>query len=139
MDLSWIPKLGGVMVAVTGILLPAVLLWLVLAHRARRHQRLMDTVRHYADRGLPLPRELLAPPPGPRWVSPRFIAMSLLGAGVGVAIMFWAMDLVFLCGIGALLGCVGLAQLIALKLDEAQAAAPSAAQGGPGAEPGVWR
>jgi hypothetical protein len=36
---------------------------------------------------------------------------------LGLALMFWSMDLASLMGIGGLLICVGVAQLLALALD----------------------
>ena len=49
--------------------------------------------------------------------TPRFRAITLIGVGVGLALMFYMLELRFLIGIGGLLLCIGVAQLIAIKLD----------------------
>ena len=43
--------------------------------------------------------------------------LSLVPKLVGLALMFWALELPSLMGIGGLLVCVGVAQLVALALD----------------------
>jgi Domain of unknown function (DUF6249) len=118
MDLSLIPKLAGLLIPILGILAPVAIVFLVLQHRAQMREKTLETAKHFADKGMPIPRELLEPPGPPgetaNW---RFRAISLIGAGVGLALLFWSLDLLFLSGIGGLLICVGVAQLIAWRLD----------------------
>jgi Flp pilus assembly protein TadB len=97
---------------------PVVIVFVVLHFRQRQREQLYETVKHFADRGMPVPRELLDPPRQPRSaVTPRFYAITLIGAGAGLALMFWSLDLLFLLGIGGLVACIGIAQLIAWRLD----------------------
>jgi hypothetical protein len=121
LDLSLLPKLVGLLVPVAGMAFPIIVIALVLWFRERHRQQLYETVRHYADRGMPVPRELIEPPR--RWAlaTPRYGAFTIIGLGVGLALMFWSMGLASLIGIGGLLVCVGVAQLIALALDQRDA------------------
>ena len=120
MDTALIVKLAGLLIPIVAIVTPIVIVAVVLHFKQRQRQALYETVKHFADRGMPVPRELLDPPP-PQGTSalgtPRFRAITLIGVGVGLALMFWSLDLRFLIGIGGLLVCIGLAQLFALKLD----------------------
>jgi Domain of unknown function (DUF6249) len=121
MDTAVIVKLAGLLIPIIGIAAPVVIVFLVLQHRARGRDKLYDTVKHFADRGMPVPRELLEPPtpkPAATW---RFYALTLIGAGIGVALLFWSLELVELAGIGGLLVCVGIAQLIGFWLDRRDA------------------
>lgn len=118
MDASLVQKLVALMIPLAGIAVPVVIVFLVLQFRERQRQQLYDTVKHFADRGMPVPRELLDPPRHPRHVlTPRFYAITLIGAGAGLALMFWSLDLASLTGIGGLLACIGIAQLFAWRLD----------------------
>ena len=123
MDLTQIPKILGVLLPFMGILLPLLIIIAVLWFKERQRAALYDTVRHFADRGMPVPRELLEPPPrGEGGLNtPRMRAFTLLGTGAGLALMFWSLGLHNLIGIGGLVACVGLAQLWALHLDERDA------------------
>jgi Domain of unknown function (DUF6249) len=125
LDLSMLPKLAALLIPLAGIVFPLVVVWLVLTSRERQRQQLYETVKHFADRGMPVPRELLEPPkPRPQGPTntPRFIAYSLIGVGVGIGVMFWSMELPNLIGIGGLVLCIGIAQLVALGLDRREAA-----------------
>ena len=123
MDLAIVSKMGGLLIPILGILagiaLPIAIVALVMQSQQRQRAALFDTVKHLADRGLPVPPELLNPPQAQ--TSPRFRAITLVGAGVGLALMFWLLNLQFLIGIGGLLVCIGAAQLFAIRLDSADA------------------
>lgn len=121
MDLSMIPKLAGLLIPIMGIAAPVVIVFVVLQHQASMRDKLYDTVKHFADKGMPIPRELLDPPRAPQAANWRFRALTLIGAGVGVALLFWSLELPSLTGIGGLLVCVGVAQLIAWRLDRQDA------------------
>ena len=120
MDLSILPKLAGLLIPIVAILLPVLVVALVLHFKQRQRETLYETVKHFADRGMPVPRELLDPPqPAGQSVlgTPRSRAFTLIGTGIGLGLLFWFLELKFLIGIGGLLICIGLAQLFALKLD----------------------
>jgi Domain of unknown function (DUF6249) len=119
-DTAIIVKLAGLLIPIVAIITPIIIVGVVLYFKHVQRRTLYETVKHFADRGMPVPRELLDPPPAqgaPAFGSARFRAITLIGAGAGLALMFWGLDLRFLMGIGGLLGCIGLAQLFALKLD----------------------
>lgn len=120
MDLSIVPKIAALLIPIIAIITPIAIVAVVLYFRQRQRQALYETVKHFADRGMPVPRELLDPPQvagASAMGTPRFRAITLIGVGVGLGVMFWGLDLRFLIGIGGLLVCIGLAQLFALKLD----------------------
>ncbi len=120
MDLSILPKLAALLIPLAGIALPVIIIIVVLHFRQQQREKLYETVKHFADRGMPVPRELLDPPRARQddiFGSARFRAITLIGTGVGLALMFWLLELAFLTGIGALLVCIGVAQLIAVRLD----------------------
>jgi Domain of unknown function (DUF6249) len=119
MDASLVQKILGLLIPLAAIAFPLVVVFLVLHYRERDRQQLHDTLKHYADRGMPVPRELIDPPRRPRsaLMRPRFWALTLIGAGIGLALLFVTLDLPEVTGVGALLVCVGVAQLIALALD----------------------
>jgi RNA polymerase sigma-70 factor (ECF subfamily) len=116
LDLTVVHRIAGLLIPLAGIALPVIIVFVVLHFRERQRQQLYETVMHFADRGLPVPRELLDPPRPQRpsvLATPRFWAFTLIGAGLGLALMFWSLDLAPQMGIGGLLGCIGLAQLAA--------------------------
>lgn len=126
MDITSISKLGGLLIPIVailgGILMPIVIIYIALHYRQQQRDKLYETVKHFADRGMPVPAELLDPPRGGvnAFGSLRFRAMTLIGVGAGLVVMFTVMGLDSLWGIGALLACIGAAQLIALRLDGSQ-------------------
>lgn len=106
-----------VVAILAGLSFPALVVYLVLHFRQRRQELLHATVQRMAEHGLPIPPELLDPPQRPPQHSRQFNAITLLGIAVGLAVMFYMMDLRQLIGIGVLVGCIGIAQLIALRLE----------------------
>ncbi len=117
-DRHTIIPLFGMLVGIIAILLPIGIIWLVLHYRNRRNDALYETVKHLADKGLPVPPELLDPPQAKSdRESPLFRAITLVGVGVGLALMFWILNLHFLVGIGAVMFCVGVAQIIAVMIE----------------------
>jgi hypothetical protein len=135
-DLALLPKLTGLLIPLVAILgallLPVGIVYMALHFRQRQREKLYETVKHFADRGMPVPAELLDPPRREQAVygTLRFRAFTLIGVGVGLALMFWGLDLNFLLGVGGLLVCIGVAQLIALKLEAGEPASPSAPRPG---------
>jgi hypothetical protein len=128
LDWTAVTKLAGLLIPLTGIVFPIIVLYVVLQFRERQRQQLYDTVKHYADRGMPVPRELLDPPRRAQLNTPRYGAFTAIGLGVGLALMFWSMELESLTGIGGLLVCIGVAQLIALHFDAREAQQRAAAE-----------
>jgi Domain of unknown function (DUF6249) len=116
-----------VVAILAGLSFPALVVYLVLHFRHRRQELLHATVQRMAEQGLPIPPELLDPPQRPPQHSPQFNAITTLGVAVGLVVMFRMLDLQPLMGIGVLVGCIGIAQLIALRLEPRS---PDA--GGPG-------
>jgi len=108
----------GVMVAIFSVLMPVAIVFVVLHFRQRRATEVLATVRHLAEKGLPVPTELLRPTNKAerRANDPRSMligSLSTLGAGVGLMIFFYSSGFLrFLWGIGALVAIVGIAQLI---------------------------
>lgn len=101
-----------------GMVLAGFLTYIVLQARQQRIERVLETIRHLTERGLPVPPNLIElTEDRPSRQSPLFGAMSTLGAGVGLMLMFWMLGMRFLVGVGAMVACIGVAQLIALWLD----------------------
>jgi hypothetical protein len=121
LDLSLVPTLAGLLIPLAGIAFPVIVIVVVLQFRERQRKQLYDTVKHYADRGMPVPRELIEPPRRSSLNTPRYGAFTVIGLGLGLVLMFWSLELPSLMGIGGLLVCVGAAQLIALALDAREA------------------
>ncbi len=122
------------------VFMPVLIVYIVLQFRQRKAERVLETVKHLADRGLPVPRELLDPPRAgaPHDISQtaRFRAITLLGVGIGLSLMFHLLGLAFLVGIGALLICIGIAQLIAVWIEmRSPMRAPAAQAAESAAEP----
>lgn len=124
MDASLVLKqiipLAGMVVGIIAIMLPAVIVFIALYYRHQRTEKLYDTVRQLVEKGLPVPPELLDPPAPQRSAknnSPLFNAVTLIGAGLGLALMFHWMELRWLIGVGAMLVCIGAAQLLALAIE----------------------
>jgi len=121
----------GVMIPIVAILMPVAIVFIALYFRHQRQVSLHETIKHLADKGMPVPKDLLDPP-GQHWNvdaggrprrSPLFGAMTVFGVGIGLMIFFYAMGLGGLWGVGALVATIGVAQLIALALERR---APSA-------------
>ena len=111
----------GVLVGLCAVLMPVAIVFIVLHFRHRRSAETLATVRYLADKGMPVPADLLRsskddrPPSDPR--SMLLTSLSTLGAGIGLMIFFYTWTpMRFLWGIGALVAIIGVAQLIGLWL-----------------------
>lgn len=109
----------GVLVGLCAVLMPVAIVFIVLHFRHRRSMETLATVRYLADKGLPVPAELLPPSSDARRVSDSRSALvtasAYVGAGLGLMIFFYTWTpMRFLWGVGALFALVGLAQMIAL-------------------------
>ena len=107
--------LVGMIIPIAGMILVAYLVYLALHFRQLRNDKLMETVQRLADRGQPIPPWLLDPPE--RSATPFYGAMTLLGVGIGLMLMFYTMNLAKVMGIGLMVACIGAAQLIALAIE----------------------
>ena len=120
MDPAVIHSLTGVLVPLFGMLFVIGVVLVVMEYRHRRYRQLHETITRLAEKGLPLPKELLSPSSSPK--SRLFGSLTLIGLGVGLMIFFGAQggdD----WGIGAIPLAVGLAQLLAWKLERPEAGA----------------
>jgi hypothetical protein len=118
----------GLLIPVVAILMPLGLTLIALnfawKYQERKHKTIVDLI----EKGLPVPRELLHPPQ--RAGSALMRALTLVGVGVGVSTFLGAM-FHFDYGLwaaGLIPLAIGVAQLIALKLESQppEAAKPSA-------------
>lgn len=110
----------GLLIPVISILMPVALALIAAFFATRYQERKHQTIVNLLEKGLPVPRELLRPTR--REGSPIMRALTFIGIGLGVsgflAAMFhadyglWAAGLIPLA--------VGVAQLIALKLEPAR-------------------
>jgi Domain of unknown function (DUF6249) len=121
-----LPQVLGVLIGLCSVLMPVAIVFIVLYFRHRRSIETLATVRYLADKGLPVPADLLRAGKGERVGSdPRSMlitALSTLGAGIGLMIFFYTWTpMRFLWGVGALVAIIGVAQLIGLWLTRKQA------------------
>lgn len=115
----------GLLIPVCAILMPLGLAAIALNFAYRWQERKHKTVVDLLEKGLPVPRELLRPAPQ-RAGSPLMRALTLVGVGVGtcafLGVMFrWERGL---WGAGLIPLCIGVAQLIALRLEPARPPEP---------------
>ena len=116
----------SLLIPIVAILMPLGIVALVAVFVQRMQERKHATIVGLLEKGLPVPRELLNPPR--REGSPLMRALTLVGVGVGVSAFLGAMFKLdhglWACGLIPL--SIGVAQLIALKLEPPRAdAAPS--------------
>lgn len=107
-----------------GVLLAGFIVYSVLRFKHRRIVCVLETMRHFADRGQPVPATLveliddsLAVPAVGRRRTPFNSAVTSIGVGIGLMLMFWSMALPELVGIGGFVVCIGAAQLLALAIE----------------------
>lgn len=131
--ITQVPAMGvllSVGLPLAGMALAGFIVFIELHFKQRRIDKVLETVRHLADRGQPVPANLLdltddslLDPARRARRTPLFGAITTVGAGIGLSLMFSLMGLKFLVGVGALVFCVGLAQLIALRIEARRATA----------------
>jgi hypothetical protein len=103
-------------VAMTGMLasfgLPLVVIAIILVYKHHRNRMHQETILKLAEKGLPVPPELLQPPvPRP---SPKS-GLVLLALGIALSVFFWERG--FPWSIGLIPGLMGVALLAAWKID----------------------
>lgn len=105
------------LIAVTGMLvsfgLPVVLVAVILYYKHRKLRLTHETIARLAEKGLPVPPELLQPPH--RGHSGLRGGLVLLFLGIALAIFFWQVGGPW--SIGVIPGLMGLALLIAWRLE----------------------
>ena len=107
-------------VAMTGMLasfgLPLLVIAIVLIYKHQRNRLQQETILRLAEKGLPVPPELLAPPE--RSASPK-AGLVLLALGIALSIFFWERGQPW--SIGLIPGLMGMALLVAWKIDSRSA------------------
>jgi hypothetical protein len=110
-----------VIIPVCSIVMPMIVAIFAFNFVARFQERKHKTIVDLLEKGLPVPRELLRAPQ--RSGSPLMRALTFIGVGVGVSGFLGAMfhfdHGLWACGLIPL--CIGVAQLIALKLEPKRA------------------
>lgn len=112
----------GLLIPIVAILMPLVMVVVALNFAFRYQERKHKTIVDLLEKGLPVPREMLRSPQ--RAGSALMRALTLVGAGIGLCAFLGLLigfdHGVWACGLIPL--CIGVAQLVALKLEPAQAA-----------------
>lgn len=105
------------LIPIVAILMPLVIVVLALNFAFRYQERKHKTIVDLLEKGLPVPRELLGSPQ--RTGSALMRALTLVGTGIGLCAFLAALlgleHGVWACGLIPL--CIGLAQLVALKIE----------------------
>jgi hypothetical protein len=110
----------GLLIPVVAILMPIAIVLIALQFASRFQERKHKTIVDLLEKGLPVPRELLRPTR--RDGSPLMRALTLIGIGLGVCAFLGAMFKLDhgLWAAGLIPLAIGVAQLIALKLEPAR-------------------
>lgn len=105
-----------VLVAMTGMLasfgLPLLVIAAILVYKHKRNRLQQETVLRLAEKGLPVPPELLRPPestPSPKG------GLILVALGIAISLFFWERGQPW--SIGLIPGLMGVALLVAWKID----------------------
>ena len=93
--------------------LPLVLVAVILFYKHRRQRMIHETIARLAEKGLPVPPELLNPPR--RGHSGLRGGMVLIGLGIGLAVFMYEMQGSW--SIGLIPGLMGVALLIASAIE----------------------
>jgi hypothetical protein len=103
-------------VAMTGMLasfgLPLIVIAIVLVYKHQRNRMQQETILKLVEKGLPVPPDLLRP--AERSPSPK-AGLVLLALGVALSIFFWDRGQPW--SIGLIPGLMGVALLLAWKID----------------------
>jgi len=94
--------------------LPLLLVAVILYYKHRKNALTHETIAKLAEKGLPVPPELLAPPP-PRGEPNLQAGLVLLGLGLGLGIFFLEVGAPW--SIGLIPGLMGVAILIGWKIE----------------------
>jgi hypothetical protein len=109
---------GAVLIPLAGTLvtfaLPILLVAVILYYKHRKNTATLETISRLAEKGLPVPPELLSPPPQ-RGEPGLMAGLVLLGLGLGLAIFFEQVGAPW--SIGLIPGFMGLAILIGWTIE----------------------
>jgi Domain of unknown function (DUF6249) len=110
------------LVAVLAVILvfgtPVIIVIAILIHKARRTQRIHQTVVALAEKGLPIPPDLFVDRPSADSTSPLHKGVVLIAVGVGLTIFFLSMpDRHGAWGVGMIPLLIGVGYLIVWKLE----------------------
>jgi uncharacterized protein DUF6249 len=105
-------------IAIMGMLvsfgLPLLLVAVILYYKHRKLRITHETIARLAEKGLPVPPELLEPPRRGHYSGLRG-GLVLLGLGLGLAIFFWEMGVPW--SIGLIPGLMGVALIIGWSIE----------------------
>jgi hypothetical protein len=107
-------------VAIMGMIvtfgLPVLLVGIILWFKHRKLRMTHETIARLAEKGLPVPPELLAPPTGSR---SRSVALrgGLVLLGLGIALMIFFLEVKGPWSIGLIPGLMGLALVVAWAIE----------------------
>jgi Domain of unknown function (DUF6249) len=94
--------------------LPVLLVAVILYYKHRKNSLTHDTISRLAEKGVPIPQELLTPPP-PRGEPGLQAGLVLLGLGLGLGIFFAEVGAPW--SIGLIPGFMGMAILIGWTIE----------------------
>jgi hypothetical protein len=117
MDWFELKNIIPLLIPIVGMLIPIIAIVMGIASKMQREKLRHETLRAFAERGQPVPPELLADAPvlprGARTIGPQAAAINI-GVGLGLALMFYMMRPdSWLWTIGCIPLFVGVALLIA--------------------------
>jgi hypothetical protein len=108
------------LIAIVGMLvsfgLPVVLVAIILYYKHRRQRMTHDTIVRLAEKGLPIPPELLEPPE-PKRHSDAGLRGGLVLLALGIALALFLSEVHGPWSIGFIPGLMGVALLIAWKIE----------------------
>ena len=114
-------SMGGLVAMLAVILVfgtPIIIVIVILMHKARRTQRIHQTVVALAEKGLPIPPELFIDKPSADTTSPLHKGVVLVAVGAGLTIFFLSMaDRHAPWGVGMIPLLIGVGYLIVWKLE----------------------
>lgn len=120
---------AGVLIPIIGMAvtfgLPVVLVAIILWFKHRKLQMTHETIAKLAEKGLPVPAELLAAAPPNRAAGLRG---GLVLVGLGIALAIFLQEVGAPWSIGLIPGLMGVALLIAWAIESRQAEGPSGPQ-----------
>jgi Domain of unknown function (DUF6249) len=98
--------------------LPVFLVATILYYKHRRQRMTHDTIVKLAEKGLPIPPELLEPPAGGKHAQSSGLRAGLVLVGLGIALGIFLWEIHGPWSIGLIPGLMGAALLIAWKIEE---------------------
>jgi hypothetical protein len=109
-----------ILIPIVGMLvsfgLPVLLVAIILYYKHRRQRMAHDTIVRLAEKGLPVPPELLEPPvPRKAYSSGLRGGLVLVGLGIALGIFLWEVNGPW--SIGLIPGLMGAALLLAWKIE----------------------